>query len=111
MNTLELSAGRGGGLSQGLPANGPYIPLFRAGSSSESRASVSSHLMTDAAAAVPSLHVLAAQPPEALSPFRRRLPPPKPHLHLHRLLPRPLFPHQKKRSRKPSLLIASTSSA
>jgi hypothetical protein len=43
VNTPELSAGRGGGLSQGLPANGPYKSLFRAGSRSESRASASNH--------------------------------------------------------------------
>ncbi|KAF8492350.1 hypothetical protein F5888DRAFT_907636 [Russula emetica] len=60
VNTPELSAGRGGGLSQGLPATGPYKSLFRAGSRSESRASASAsnHYKNNAAAA-PALHVLA----------------------------------------------------
>ncbi|KAI0276352.1 hypothetical protein BGY98DRAFT_985861 [Russula aff. rugulosa BPL654] len=95
VNTPELSAGRGGGLSQGLPANGPYKSVFRAGSRSrlESRASASNHHKTNAATAAPasSLHVVAeaAQSPEALSPTS--------------------VPTSMKRSRMPSPLIASTS--
>jgi hypothetical protein len=65
VNTPELSAGRGGGLSQGLPANGPYKSLFRAGSRSESRASnhhkanvATTAAAAAAAAAAPALHVL-----------------------------------------------------
>jgi hypothetical protein len=50
VNTPELSAGgRGGGLSQGLPANGAYKSLFRVGSRSESCASARNHHKTDAA--------------------------------------------------------------
>ena len=121
MNTPELSAGRGGGLSQGLPANGPYKSLFRAGSRSESRANASNHHKTNvattsaaaaaaAAAAAPALHVLAeaAQSPEALSPISATASPqPAP-------TPAPAstsVPTSKKRSRKPSPLIESTSPA
>jgi hypothetical protein len=109
VNTPELSAGRGGGLSQGLPANGPYKSLFRAGSRSESRASPSNHHKTNAAAA-PALHVLAeaAQSPEAHSPISATASPqpaPAP-------TPAPTsVPTSKKRSRKPSPLIASASPA
>jgi hypothetical protein len=107
VNTPELSAGRGGGLSQGLPANGPYKSLFRA--SSESRgsnrlpvgaASVSSVASSSsavvgvgvgvaaaAAAIAPDagLHVLAeaAQSPEALSPISAASPTPTPPGHTH----------------------------
>ena len=91
VNTPELSAGRGGGLSQGLPATGPYRSLFRAGSNksrSESRTSASSNhhhhsnhhdknggaavlAPSSGLAASSSLHVLAeaAQSPEAQSPI------------------------------------------
>jgi hypothetical protein len=93
VNTPELSAGRGGGLSQGLPANGPYKSLFRA--RSESRGS------NKAIANAPDagLHVLAdaAQSPEALSPPSAASPAPAP------------APASKKRSsRKPSLLVVSS---
>ncbi|KAN0126006.1 hypothetical protein V8E52_001213, partial [Russula decolorans] len=53
VNTPELSAGRGGGLSQGLPANGPYKSLFRAGSRSESRANASNHQPAPTSAPAP----------------------------------------------------------
>jgi hypothetical protein len=88
VNTPELSAGRGGGLSQGLPANGPYKSLFRARSRSASRGSTAG------------LHVLAeaAQSPDALSPVSTTSPVPAP------------VPTSKKR-RKPSPLIASSSSS
>lgn len=74
MNTPELSAGRGGGLSQGLPATGPYRSLFRA--TSESRVnSKAPPLPSDAG-----LHILAeaAQSPEALSPVSAASPAPVP---------------------------------
>ena len=69
VNTPELSAGRGGGLSQGLPANGPYKSLFRA--RSESRGSNIASATATAIAPDAALHVLAdaAQSPEALSPI------------------------------------------
>ena len=75
MNTPELSAGRGGGLSQGLPANGPYISLFRAGPRSESRVNASSHTL----AVAPALSVLAeaAQSPGVLSLVSPATAPPK----------------------------------
>jgi hypothetical protein len=117
VNTPELSAGRGGGLSQGLPANGPYKSLFRAGSRSESRANASNHHKANttttsaaAAAAAPALHVLAeaAQSPEALSPISATASPqPAPTS-----APAPTsVSTSKKRSRKPSPLIASMSPA
>ena len=105
VNTPDLSAGRGGGLSQGLPANGPYKSLFRA--SSESRgsnrltvgaASVSSVTSSSSAAVgvgvgvaatavAPDagLHVLAeaAQSPEALSPISAASPTPAPPGYTH----------------------------
>ncbi|KAH8992880.1 hypothetical protein EDB86DRAFT_1427200 [Lactarius hatsudake] len=65
VNSPELSAGRGGGLSQGLPANGPYKSLFRATSESRGNSKAPS-FSSDAG-----LHILAeaAQSPEsALSP-------------------------------------------
>ena len=81
MNTPELSAGRGGGLSQGLPANGPYKSLFRARSRSASRGSGNNNNKASAAAAAAAdagLHVLAeaAQSPEALSPVSTASPAP-----------------------------------
>src|SRR6266852_4701412 len=103
VNTPELGAGRGGGISQGLPANGPYRSLFRAGSRPESH-----HKKTNAAAAAaaPALHVLAeaAQSPEARSPVSATASPqPTP-------TPAPV-PTAKKCSRRPSPLISSTSPA
>jgi hypothetical protein len=81
VNTPELSAGRGGGLSQGLPANGPYKSLFRA--RSESRCGSGKTATTTAAAAAGTapdagLHVLAeaAQSPEAQSPVSAASPAP-----------------------------------
>ncbi|KAI0267194.1 hypothetical protein BGY98DRAFT_1026469 [Russula aff. rugulosa BPL654] len=110
-----LSAWRGGGPSQGLPANGPYKSLFRAGSRpwSESRASASNHHKTSAATPAPasSLHVLAeaAQSPEVLSPVSAtasRQPTPT----TPAPAPAPTSdPTSKKRRRKPSPLIESTS--
>lgn len=111
VNTPELSAGRGGGLSQGLPANGPYRSLFRAGSRSESNASAGSHLKTNAAAA-PALHVLAeaAQSPEALSPVSVTASPKPAPTCTPAPVPSPTsVSTSKKRTRKPSPLIASTS--
>ncbi|KAI0276370.1 hypothetical protein BGY98DRAFT_986046, partial [Russula aff. rugulosa BPL654] len=116
VNTPELSAGRGGGLSQGLPANGPYKSLFRAGSRprSESRASASNHHKTSAATVAPtsSLHVLAeaAQSPEALSPISATASPQPTPLLLPLPCPAPTSdPTSRKRRRKPSPLIESTS--
>ena len=110
VNTPELSAGRGGGLSQDLPANGPYKSVFRAGSRSslESRASASNHHKATAAPAS-SLHVVAeaAQSPEALSPVSATASPqPIPATPV----PAPTsVPTSMKRSRVSSPLIASTS--
>ncbi|KAH8993980.1 hypothetical protein EDB92DRAFT_348855 [Lactarius akahatsu] len=73
VNTPELSAGRGGGLSQGLPANGPYKSLFRATSESRGNSKAPS-FSSDAG-----LHILAeaAQSPEsALSPVSAASPVP-----------------------------------
>ena len=120
VNTPELSAGRGGGLSQGLAANGPYRSLFRAGPRSESRASASNHhkinaAITAAAAAATaptsSLHVLAeaAQSPEAQSPISATASPRPTH---YSPVPAPTsvpVPTSKTRSRKPSPLIESMS--
>ncbi len=114
MNTPELSAGRGGGLSQGLPANGPYRSLFRAGSQarSESRAGANNHnhKVNAVAEAVPALHVLAevAQSPEALSPVSTTISPHPTPTPAPAHAP-PSVPASKKRSRKPSPLIASAS--
>jgi hypothetical protein len=75
VNTPELSAGRGGGLSQGLPANGPYRSLFRATSASRGN-SKAPPLPADAG-----LHILAeaAQSPEsAFSPVSVSSPSPVP---------------------------------
>jgi hypothetical protein len=123
VNTPELSAGRGGGLSQGLPANGPYRSLFRAGSRSESRASASNlNQKANANAtttAAPALHVLAeaAQSPEALSPVSATASSPAP-AHVAAApaaaaaAPSSVPAASKKRSsRKPSPLIASSSPA
>jgi hypothetical protein len=76
VNTPELSAVRGGGLSQGLPANGPYKSLFRARSRSASHGSGNKAAAAPAADAA--LHVLAeaAQSPEALSPVSTASPVP-----------------------------------
>ena len=114
MNTPELSAGRGGGLSQGLAANGPYKSLFRARSRSASHGSGNNNNHA-AAAADAGLHVLAeaAQSPEALSPISTASPAPT-------TTPAPAtittathaptsVPTSKKR-RKPSPLIAASSS-
>jgi hypothetical protein len=99
VNTPELSAGRGGGLSQGLPANGPYKSLFRA--RSESRGS---NKPVAVAVADAGLHVLAEaahqSPDAAPSPTSTVSP-----------APVPAAPTQKKRiggSRKPSPLVASS---
>lgn len=99
VNTPELSAGRGGGLNQGLPANGPYKSLFRA--RSESRGSNKAIATATAAAAIApdaALHVLAeaAQSPEALSPVSTASP-----------VPAVSAPAAKKR-RKPSPLATSS---
>jgi hypothetical protein len=96
VNTPELSAGRGGGLNQGLPANGPYRSLFRA--RSESRGS--NKATTTAATAIApdaALHVLAeaAQSPEALSPVSTAS-------------PAPVSAPAAKKRRKPSPLAASS---
>ncbi|KAF8502135.1 hypothetical protein F5888DRAFT_1887629 [Russula emetica] len=100
VNAPELGAGHGGGLTQGLPASGSYKSLFRAGSGSESRASVSNlkaNAATTTAAVVvaaPSLHVLAeaAQSLKALSSFSATASPaPTPPARS----PRPRFPHQR----------------
>lgn len=75
VNTPELSAGRGGGLSQGLPANGPYRSLFRA--TSETRGNSRAPPFPPDAG----LHILAeaAQSPEsALSPVSPASPAPIP---------------------------------
>ena len=106
VNTPELSAVRGGGLSQGLPANGPYKSLFRA--RSESRGSNKLPVGTTAAAVAAAaiapdagLHVLAeaAQSPEALSPVSAASPAPAPgSTHT---------PTTAKKPRKPSPLVAS----
>lgn len=75
VNTPELSAGRGGGISQGLPANGPYKSLFRA--TSESRGNSKAPPFPPDAG----LHILAeaAQSPEsALSPVSATSPAPAP---------------------------------
>jgi hypothetical protein len=100
VNTPELSAGRGGGLSQGLPANGPYKSLFRA--RSESRGS--NKPVAAVAVADAGLHVLAEaahqSPDAAPSPTSTVSP-----------TPVPAAPTQKKRtggSRKPSPLVASS---
>jgi hypothetical protein len=114
VNTPELSAGRGGGLIQGLPANGPHKSLFRAGSRprSESRASASNHHKTSAAPAS-SLHVLAeaAQSPEAISPILATASPqPTPYTPAPAPAPAPTSDRtSKKHRRKPSPLIESTS--
>ena len=75
VNTPELSAGRGGGLSQGLPATGPYKSLFRA--TSESRGnSKAPPLPSDAG-----LHILAeaaSSPESAFSPVSAASPTPAP---------------------------------
>jgi hypothetical protein len=106
VNTPELSAGRGGGLSQGLPANGPYKSLFRA--RSESRAS---NKPVPVAVADAGLHVLAEaahqSPDVAPSPTSTISP-----------APVPAAPTQKKRtggggggsssSRKPSPLVSAS---
>ncbi|KAI0302489.1 hypothetical protein BC826DRAFT_418309 [Russula brevipes] len=83
VNTPELSAGRGGGLSQGLPANGPYKSLFRARSESRCGSGKTAPTTTAAAAAAGTapdagLHVLAdaAQSPEAQSPVSAASPAP-----------------------------------
>ena len=125
VNTPELSAGRGGGLSQGLPANGPYKSLFRA--RSESRGSnklpvgaaaagpVPSSAVTPASSAVAAmapdaaLHVLAdaAQSPEAHSPVSAASPPTaapgSTHAPPTSAAPLPTA----KKPRKPSPLVAS----
>jgi len=114
VNTPELSAGHGGGLSQGLLANGPYKSLFRA--RSESRGSNKPPAATAAAAAAPdaALHVLAeaAQSPEALSPVPRSSPPvPAPaqaqaQAQAQTSVPAPS--HTPKKRRKPSPLATSS---
>ena len=82
VNTPELSAGRGGGLSQGLPANGPYKSLFRARSESRGSNKTASAATATATAIAPdaALHVLAeaASSPEALSPVSAASPAPAP---------------------------------
>ena len=96
VNTPELSAGRGGGLNQGLPANGPYRSLFRARSesrgSNKATATAVGAIAPDAA-----LHVLAeaAQSPEALSPVSTAS-------------PAPVSAPAAKKRRKPSPLAASS---
>lgn len=125
VNTPELSAGRGGGLSQGLPANGPYKSLFRARSKSESRGSGKVGAASSAVDA-PALHVLAdaAQSPEAQSPVSvaASSPPPPPPAPVvpaasasvpapaSAALPLPTSVHTSKKRRKPSPLIASSAS-
>ncbi|KAN0105722.1 hypothetical protein V8E52_010734, partial [Russula decolorans] len=114
VNTPELSAGRGGELSQGLPANGPYKSFFRAGFGSESPASASNHQNTDAAAAPALIYMsllrLLSRPrrsPPAVSAIASPQPTPTP-------APAPTptsVPTSKKRSRTLSPLIASASPA
>ena len=115
VNTPELSAGRGGGLSQGLPAKGPYKSLFRARSESRGSnklpvgaASVSSAASSAVAAIAPDagLHVLAeaAGSPEALSPISAASPTPAPSSSTHAQTPAPTA----KKRRKPSPLVASS---
>jgi hypothetical protein len=95
VNTPELSAGRGGGLNQGLPANGPYKSLFRA--RSESRGSNKTTAIAAIAPDAAGLHVLAdaAQSPEALSPVSTAS-------------PTPVSAPTAKKLRKPSPLAASS---
>ena len=124
VNTPELSAGRGGGLSQGLPANGPYKSLFRARSESRGSnklpavgaASVSSAASSSAAAVAVAaiapdagLHVLAeaAQSPEALSPISAASPTPAPGSTSHAPAHAPTSAPTAKKRRKPSPLAAS----
>ncbi|KAI9456609.1 hypothetical protein F5148DRAFT_366970 [Russula earlei] len=117
VNTPELSAGRGGGLSQGLPASGPYKSLFRA--RSESRASNKASAAATAAPVAPApdaaLYVLAeaAQSPDALSsrvstaspaPARSQAEAPAP-------APAPAPAHTSRNHRKPSPPAASSSPA
>ena len=136
VNTPELSAGRGGGLSQGLSATGPYKSLFRARSKSEAGAGTggkasSASTVVDA----PALHVLAeaAGSPEAQSPISSAAasasppppaaaaaatpaPAPAPVVPAPASVPAsaPALPtsvHTSKKRRKPSPLIASSSPA
>ena len=130
VNTPELSAGRGGGLSQGLPANGPYKSLFRArsesrgsnklpvpvGAASAVSSSAASSSSAAAAAAVAAiapdagLHVLAeaAQSPEALSPISAASPTPAPgSTTTHAPAHAPTSAPTAKKRRKPSPLVAS----
>jgi hypothetical protein len=106
VNTPELSAVRGGGLSQGLPATGPYKSLFRArpesrdGNKAAAVGSASTPTPTPAPDA--GLHVLAdaAQSPEALSP---------PSAASSAPTPTPAYasaPKKRRSSRKPSPLVA-----
>ncbi|KAI0305555.1 hypothetical protein B0F90DRAFT_1073232 [Multifurca ochricompacta] len=74
VNTPELSAGRGGGLSQGLPTDGPYKSLFRADWEARNKTAVITPDTTG-------LHILAnaAQSPESpISPVSATSPDPDP---------------------------------
>ena len=101
VNTPELSAGRGGGLSQGLPANGPYKSLFRARSESRGSNKAAGGGAVTATAPDAALHVLAdaAQSPEALSPPSTASPVPAPAASAS---------SKRRASRKPSPLVASS---
>ena len=135
VNTPELSAGRGGGLSQGLSANGPYKSLFRARSKSEAGAGTGGKACAASTVVdAPALHVLAeaAGSPEAQSPISSAAasaspPPPAAAAATPAPTPAPVVPapasvpapapalptsvHTSKKRRKPSPLIASLSPA